>query len=67
MVVLVGGSEVSSEDLRAACARLPFGSRVLAITAASGQKPSLRRIGDADVITVGALDELPFALQKVLA
>ena len=67
VVVLVGGSEVSSEDLRAACARLPFGSRVLAITAASGQKPSLRRIGDADVITVGALDELPFALQKVLA
>lgn len=67
VVVLIGGSEVTSEDLRVACARLPFGSRVLAITAASGQKPSLRRIGDADVITVGALDELPIALQKVLA
>lgn len=67
VVVLVSGSEVRPEDLRASCARLPYGSRVLAITAASGQSPSLRRIGDADVVTVGALDQLPIALQKVLA
>jgi hypothetical protein len=29
--------------------------------------PALRRIGDADVITIGALDQIPLALQKVLA
>ena len=29
--------------------------------------PSLRRIGDADVVTVGALEQVPLALQRVLA
>ena len=67
VVVLVGGSRTSPEELRAACARLPFGSRVLAIVADLGEAPSLRRIGEADVITVGALEQLPLALGKVLA
>jgi len=67
VVVLVGGSRTTPEELRAACARLPFGSRVLAIVADLGEAPSLRRIGDADVITVGALEQLPLALGKVLA
>jgi len=67
VVVLVAGSRTSPEELRAACARLPFGSRVLAIVADLGEPPSLRRIGDADVITVGALEQLPLALGKVLA
>lgn len=67
VVVLVGGSRTSPEELRAACARLPYGSRVLAIVADLGEAPSLRRIGEADVITVGALEQLPLALGKVLA
>ncbi|MFB7844148.1 DUF58 domain-containing protein [Microbacterium sp. NPDC056052] len=67
VVVLVGGSRTTPEELRAACARLPFGSRVLAIVADLGEAPSLRRIGEADVITVGALEQLPLALGKVLA
>ncbi|REJ06857.1 DUF58 domain-containing protein [Microbacterium bovistercoris] len=67
-VVLVTGSKTSNEDLRAACARVPFGARALAIVVdLRAESPSLRRIGDADVVTVAALEQLPIALQKVLA
>lgn len=68
VVVLLCGSAVRSEDLRQACSRLPFGARALAVVAQSGlDQPALRRIGDADVVTIGALDQLPLALSKVLA
>ena len=53
--------------LRAACARLPFGARTLAVVAETGAAPALRRIGDADVVTVGSLEQLPAALRKVLS
>ena len=67
-VVLVTGSKTRSEDLRAACSRVPFGARALAIVVdLTVENPTLRRIGDADVVTVAALDQLPIALQKVLA
>lgn len=67
VVVLVCGSRVDANDLRAACSRLPFGARVLAVVAERGATPSLRRIGDANVVTVGVLDQLAGALRKVLA
>lgn len=68
VVVLVCGSKVSNEDLRIACSRLPFGARVIAVvTDTAVEVPALRRIGDADVVSVGALDQIPLALQKVLA
>lgn len=67
VVVLVCGSAVDANSLRAACARLPFGARALAVVADSGATPSLRRIADADVVTVGELEQLPAALRKVLA
>ncbi|MEU4013631.1 DUF58 domain-containing protein [Microbacterium sp. NPDC028030] len=68
VVVLVCGSRVPSDDLRLACSRLPFGAKVLAVVADTTAKaPALRRIGDADVVTVGALEQIPLALQKVLA
>lgn len=67
VVVLVCGSTVDANSLRAACARLPFGARALAVVAHSGAAPSLRRIADASVVTVGSLDQLPVALRKVLA
>ncbi|WP_243231949.1 DUF58 domain-containing protein [Microbacterium sp. CIAB417] len=67
-VVLVTGSKTSTEDLRAACSRVPFGARALAIVVdLRAENPTLRRIGDADVVTVAALEQLPLALQKVLA
>lgn len=68
VVVLVCGSKVAGEDLRIACARLPFGARVIAIVAdQTAEVPALRRIGEADVVSVGALAQIPLALQKVLA
>ena len=68
VVVLVCGSKVRTDDLRLACSRLPYGARVLAVVADTRvASPALRRIGDADVVTVGALDQVPLALQKVLA
>lgn len=67
VVVLVCGGRVDANRLRAACARLPFGARTLAVVAESGASPSLRRIADADVVTVGSLEQLPAALRKVLA
>jgi uncharacterized protein (DUF58 family) len=68
IVVLVCGSKVRTEDLRLACSRLPFGARALAIvTDSTLSSPELRRIGEADVVTIGALEQIPLALQKVLA
>jgi len=68
VVVLICGSKVRSDDLRMACSRLPFGARVLAVVAdRTATTPGLRRIGDADVVTIGALEQIPLALQKVLA
>ncbi len=68
VAVLVTGSKADAADLRIACARLPYGVRVLAVVAdASVDAPALRRIGDADVVTIGALDQLPRAVRKVLS
>lgn len=68
VVVLVCGSAASTDDLRLACSRLPYGAKVIAVVAdRTATAPALRRIGDADVVTVGALEQVPLALQKVLA
>ncbi len=68
VVVLVCGSTVDAARLRVACGRVPFGARVLAVVAdTSADAPSLRRIADADVLTIGTLDALPSALRRVLA
>lgn len=67
VAVLVCGSRADAAALRAACARMPFGARVLVIVAEEGADPGLRRVGEADVVTIGALAQLPLALAKVLA
>jgi uncharacterized protein (DUF58 family) len=68
VVVLVCGARVRSDDLRLACSRLPFGARVLVVVAdTTVTSPALRRIGEADIVTIGALEQIPLALQKVLA
>ncbi|WP_353114774.1 DUF58 domain-containing protein [Microbacterium sp.] len=68
VVVLVCGAGVSNEDLRLACSRLPFGARAIAVVVDERiERPRLRRIGEADVMSIGALDQLPLALQKVLS
>ncbi len=68
VAVLVSGSQVDIADLRLACSRLPYGVRVLAIVAdLRVDAPTLRRVGDADVVTLGALDQLARAVRKVLS
>lgn len=68
VVVLVTGAKTDAAELRLACSRLPYGVRVLAVVADDRvTSPALRRIGDADVITLGALDQLPGAIRKVLS
>lgn len=68
VAVLLTGAQVDAADLRLACSRLPYGVRVLAVVVdARQQGPELRRVGDADVLTIGALDQLPRAVRKVLS
>ncbi len=67
-IVLVTGSKTDAADLRLACSRLPLGVRALAIVAdAREDAPALKRIGEADVVTIGDLDQLPRAVRKVLS
>lgn len=68
VAVLVCGSTVDAADVRIACARIPYGVRTLAIIADGRlDSPSLRRVGDADVVALGHLDQLPSAVRKVLS
>lgn len=68
VVVLVTGSKADAAELRLACSRLPYGVRSLVVVADTRtDAPALKRIGEADVVTVGALDQLPRAVRKVLA
>lgn len=68
VVVIVCGSQVDAAHVRVACSRVPFGARVLVLVASRGlQSPALRRIAEADIVSVGALDQLPGALRRVLA
>lgn len=68
VAVLICGSEVDAGELRLACARLPFGVRALAVVADSRlETPELRRVGDADVISLGSLEHLAGAVRKVLS
>lgn len=68
VAVLVSGSRVDAADLRLACSRLPYGVRVLAVLAdVAADAPTLRRVSDADVITIGSLDQLGRAVRKVLS
>ncbi len=66
--MLVTGSRTDAAELRLACSRLPLGVRALAVVADTRvDAPALQRIGEADVVTVGELDQLPRAVRKVLS
>ncbi|MCM3695156.1 DUF58 domain-containing protein [Microbacterium oleivorans] len=68
VAVLICGSTVDAGQLRLACSRVPFGVRTLAIIADGRlEAPVLRRVGDADVVALGELDQLPNAIRKVLS
>ncbi|MCT9819250.1 DUF58 domain-containing protein [Microbacterium sp. W1N] len=68
IAVLITGSRADAAELRQACARLPYETRVLAIVADERvAAPELRRIGAADAVTLAHLDDLPRSVRKVLA
>ncbi len=67
IVVMLTGSRVSAPTLRAAATTLPGGARVLGVSCTLGAPAQLRRLGDATVLTLGALSDLPVGLRRVLS
>lgn len=65
-VTLVTGRGASTSDVRAAVSRIPSGARALVCVADEDADPTIRRIGDADVVSVGRLDQLPRVMRRVL-
>lgn len=67
IVFLVCGSTVSATQLRAAATHFPLGVDVVAIVCDAGAVPSLRRVADLSVLTIGYLEDLQRSLAKRLA
>jgi len=61
---LVCGSPVGVTRLRHASTQFPPGVEVIAIVCDPGALPSLRRVGELSVLTVGYLDDLQKALAR---
>jgi uncharacterized protein (DUF58 family) len=64
---LVCGSTVGAAQLRAAAAHFPLGVDVVAIVCDAGAAPSLRRVTDLSVLTIGFLEDLQKSLAKRMA
>jgi uncharacterized protein (DUF58 family) len=64
---LVCGSEPTARELRAASAKFPAGVEVIAIVCNPGIVPSLRRVGELNVLTIGYLDDLQKSLARAAA
>ena len=65
VVVLVFGSTVEPARIRSAASHLPRGVRVIAVRCSRGATLSRRSIADTTVLTVGALQDLPFGMRRV--
>lgn len=61
---LVCGSTVSATQLRRAATQFPVGVEVVAVACDPGTAPSLRRVGELSVLTVGFLDDLQKSLAR---
>lgn len=64
---LVCGSTVTPTDLRAASLHFPLGVDVVAVVCNDGATPSLRRVSELSVLTVGYLDDLQKSLARQAA
>jgi uncharacterized protein (DUF58 family) len=64
---LICGSTPTASQLRAAAAHFPLGVDVVAIVCDEGAVPSLRRVADLSVLTIGYLEDLQRSLAKRLA
>ncbi len=65
IAVLVLGSQTSPSQINAAAVRLPGAVAVVAVRCEVGAATSRRVIGGVNVLTVGALEDLPAALRTV--
>ncbi|TFD46340.1 DUF58 domain-containing protein [Cryobacterium frigoriphilum] len=65
VVVLLFGSTVPPARIRSAASHLPSGVRVIAVRCEIGAPLSRRSIAETPVLTVGALDDLPFGMRRV--
>jgi len=64
---LVGGSTVSADVRRATARHVPAGLRVVAVSCAEGASMEVRQDGPTSLTTLGALDDLPRLLHRVVA
>jgi len=64
-VMLVVGAHASARELNAAATQLPLGVLAVAIRCVDGAEVRRSAIGGLDVVTLGALDDLPKALRAV--
>lgn len=64
---LVCGSTVTATELRAASLHFPLGVDVIAVVCNEGAIPSLRRVSELSVLTVGYLDDLQKSLARQAA
>ncbi|WP_223695084.1 DUF58 domain-containing protein [Leifsonia poae] len=64
---LICGSAVSAAQLRASSTQFPLGVDVVAVVCDAGAVPSLRRVTDLSVLTIGYLEDLQKSLAKRMA
>lgn len=64
---LICGSSVTAAQLRAASLHFPLGVDVVAVVCSAGAVPSLRRVTELSVLTIGFLEDLQKSLAKRMA
>ena len=67
VVFLVTGSGTSVAELRQAAASLPPGVEVVAVVCDPGVVPTMRRVAELTVVTIGFLDDLQKSLARAAA
>ncbi len=65
VAIIVCGSVVDAAELRRARRHLPLDVRTVVVRVEDGVAPTIRRMADVSVSTVGRLDDLPTAMRKV--
>lgn len=65
VVAVVVGSTVTPTDLRAAAVRLPVDARLVAMRCVPGASVSRGRVADMQLLTLGELADLPYALRRM--
>lgn len=64
VAIIVSGSQMSLGDGRAMSLLFPSDATVLSITASLGAHPALSRVAEMQVLTIGALRDLPHVISR---